>query len=88
MAAGLPCVAARVGGVPEVIEHGENGFLFEREISEELAQYVIRLIEDQSLRAKFATQASIRAREFSMESYVDKIFTLYKNLLGNKVISE
>lgn len=83
MAAGLPCVAARVGGVPEVIDHGENGLLFERESVEELTRHLVRLIEDQSLRTKIASQASNRARAFGMSAYVDKVFECYKYLLGN-----
>jgi len=82
IAAGLPCIAARVGGIPDVITHGENGFLFERENVEELASHLIRLIEDQQLRERVASNASKRARAFSMEGYVDKVFECYKALLS------
>lgn len=85
MAAGLPCVAARVGGIPEVIKHGENGLLFKRESVEELAGHLIKLIEDQSLRTKLAVQASSCARAFSMSAYVDKVVKCYKTLLGNNL---
>lgn len=83
MAVGLPCVAARAGGIPEVINHGENGLLFERESVEELAGHLVRLIGDQSLRTKLASQASSRARAFSISAYVDKVVKCYKTLLGN-----
>jgi glycosyltransferase involved in cell wall biosynthesis len=85
MAAGLPCVAARVGGVPEVINHGENGLLFEREGVEELTGHLVRLIEDQLLRVKIASQTLKRASEFSMKSYVDKVFEAYETLLDAHV---
>ena len=81
MAAGLPCVASRVGGIPEVIEHGSNGFLFERENAEELSKYIMQLIEDPTLRSDYASRGSVRARMFSMESYVDHVVTIYKSLL-------
>jgi len=83
MAARLPCVAARVGGVPEVIHHKENGLLFERESVEELADHMERLIEDRSLRTKIATQATERARTFNTQIYVDKIFECYRSLLNS-----
>jgi len=81
--AGLPCVATKVGGIPEVINHRKNGLLFERDNVEELAGHLIRLIKDQPLRTKIALQASCRAREFGMPVYVDKIFQCYKVLIDN-----
>jgi glycosyltransferase involved in cell wall biosynthesis len=88
MASGLPCLGSRVGGVPEVINHEENGLLFERESVRELAGHLVRLIEDQSLRTRIASQASIRARMFSMKAYVDKVFECYNTLLGNHTTRE
>jgi len=82
MAAGLPCVAAKVGGIPEVITHGEDGLLFERENAEQLAECVIGLIRNQSLRARIASHAANRAHEFGMRAYVDKVFRCYEALLG------
>ena len=82
MAAGLPCIAAEVGGVPEVITHGNNGLLFKRANSQELAESLIKLIENQTLQTNLALQASIRARQFNMESYVEKVFNSYKSLLN------
>ncbi|OHB76610.1 MAG: hypothetical protein A2Z25_06090 [Planctomycetes bacterium RBG_16_55_9] len=88
MAVGLPCVAARVGGVPEVITHGKDGLLFERENSQELAEFLFTLSENEPLRTKLASQASIRACEFSIESYVDKVFKRYQKLLGEHVTND
>jgi glycosyltransferase involved in cell wall biosynthesis len=82
MAAGLPCVAARVGGIPEVMNHGKGGLLYEREGVDALARHLVRLIEDQTLRMEIASQASNRARVFSMRAYVDKVFECYADLLG------
>ncbi|HUU17729.1 MAG TPA: glycosyltransferase family 4 protein [Sedimentisphaerales bacterium] len=83
MAAGLPCVAARAGGIPEVISHGDNGLLFEKENEDELSGHLVRLIGDQLLRTKLASQASSRARAFGISAYVDKVVKCYKTLLGN-----
>jgi len=81
MASGLPCVATRVGGIPEVISDGKDGLLFERENVEELATHLIRLIEDQPLRTRIASQGSTRVRAFSLEAYVNKVFECYRSLL-------
>ena len=87
MAAGLPCVAARVGGIPEVITHGKDGLLFQRENSRELAEALITLLENETLRTRLASQASIRAGDFSMESYVEKVFESYETLLNIKNVN-
>jgi glycosyltransferase involved in cell wall biosynthesis len=81
MACGLPCVAARVGGIPEVINHGKDGLLFERENAEGLSGHLIRLIEDRPLRTRIALQATHASKAFSMNAYVDKIMDCYMTLL-------
>jgi len=86
MAAGLPCVAARVGGIPEVVTDGEDGLLFERENVQELAGHLTKLIEDGRLRDELASKALKRAEAFSMETYVERIFDCYTSVIrGEKV---
>lgn len=84
MASGLPCIASKVGGVPEVITHGKDGLLFERENSQELAESLIEFLQGPLLQKKLACQAEIRAKDFSMELYVDKLFNIYRSLLERK----
>lgn len=52
MAAGLPVVATRVGGVPELVREGRNGFLVERGDDEALARHVDRLLADPGLASE------------------------------------
>lgn len=49
MAAGLPIVATKVGGIPYLIKEGENGLLVEEKNSEALARAIIKLLEDKNL---------------------------------------
>ncbi len=81
MASGLPCVAAEVGGIPEVMTHGETGLLFGREDVRALADCVLQLLEDESLRNRIALQTLSHARSFEMHVYVDRIFDCYQQLL-------
>jgi len=46
-------VATRVGGIPDLIKDGENGFLVSPHNPEELAQKIKTLMEDKKLRLKF-----------------------------------
>ncbi len=82
MAAGLPCVAARVGGVPDVVTDGENALLFDRENVQYLTKRLRKVIEDEPLRRQLGFQASRRAEAFRMEAYVDTVFTCYRSSLN------
>ena len=51
MASGLPVVAYRTGGVPEVVQHGETGFIAEMGDEDAMSDYVLRLVRSSELRA-------------------------------------
>jgi len=59
IAAGLPCVATAVGGVPEVVEDGKSGFVVPPHDSSALAERVVLLANDPDARRAMA----VRARE-------------------------
>ena len=68
MALGLPCVATRVTGVPELIEDGHDGFLVPPADSTALAQAIERLILDPALRRKFAENGRAKiAAEYNLQ---------------------
>lgn len=71
MALGLPVIAPRVAGVPELVEDGVNGFLFAPSDWEELAQCLHRLLADDGLRAKLSqgNRAKVEA-EFDITKVV------------------
>ena len=54
LACGTPCVASKVGGIPEVIEHGTNGLLVEPDDGRAFADAVLKLLHDESLRDHMA----------------------------------
>lgn len=60
MACGLPVVATRVGGIPELIDHGKNGFLVPPGDSASLAGYAITLLRNEQLRVKMGSSARER----------------------------
>lgn len=66
MAAGLPCIAANHGGVPEVVEHGENGFLVEYGDYRRMAFYFRALADSPNLFRQMSHAARSRAETFSM----------------------
>lgn len=68
MASGLPCIAANHGGVPEVIEHGETGFLVEYGDDEQIAFYLRSLLESAVLYESLSRGARRKAESFGFEA--------------------
>lgn len=81
---GLPVVATRVGGVPELVADGGDGLLVPAADPEALAQALLRLAGDGELRSRLGANASVRAREYSSERMVERIASLYEVLAREK----
>ncbi len=80
-AASKPIVAARVGGIPEVINHGDNGFLFDRGDIESLVFYTNKLIADKNLRIEMGKRARQTVKEKFTDQPIRKLENLYESLL-------
>jgi len=80
MASGVPVVACKVGGIPDLVEHGVTGWLAPEGDYDELATRVVDLIVDDALRAAVGKAARARAvGRFALEQSVDataRLFTL------------
>ena len=82
MSCGLPVVATNIGGIREVISSGENGILFSPGSPKEMADAIIKLLNDESLRIKLGSNA----RETILEKYTwdrisDNFIDIYKSIL-------
>ena len=78
---GLPVVASRVGGIPEVVIHGKTGFLADPEDIKSFADGLNVLGTDAALRHNFAGQARMRYLQcFTRDTMVDAMATLYQRL--------
>jgi len=78
MAAGLPVVSTRVGGIPDAVRHGVDGFLVEPGAKEELAEQVLRLLGDPALRSRLGASGRQRALEqFSPAAVLAPLEQLY-----------
>jgi len=77
MACGLPIVATNVGGIPEIVQDGENGFLVEPENPEGIAQKVLTLLENDDLRRRISQNNLEKAKNYSWEAAVDKLEKVY-----------
>ncbi len=77
MACGVPCIGTNVGGIPEVIEHGVDGFIVELGDTEAVAEYAVQLLQDEEKLLRFR-EAAIRAVGDKFHS--SKIVEQYENL--------
>lgn len=83
MASGKSVVATRVGGNPELIDHGRTGFLVQPEDPNDLAANLLKLLSDPAMMQQFGRQGAERARQhFSMERMADRYRDLYTRLLS------
>lgn len=85
MAFGKPVIGSRVGGMPEQIEDGKTGFLFEPGDIKRLTYLMAILIEDPKLRSEMGTIAREKLEnEFSLFEHNQKLLQIYKNLVEIK----
>jgi glycosyltransferase involved in cell wall biosynthesis len=83
LAAGRPVVATRVGGVPDVIVDGEDGFLVDPGDVDQLADALARLAEDPDLRQRMGEAGRARVvPRYAVDRLVDDVDRLYRSLLG------
>jgi len=87
LASGCPVVATRVGGVPDVVTDGEDGFLVEPGDVDALAARLAQLASDPGLRATMGGAGRERMRgRYAVDRLIDDIDRLYRDLLERKRI--
>ncbi|MGO9599605.1 MAG: glycosyltransferase family 4 protein [Isosphaeraceae bacterium] len=78
MSLGCPLVAARTGGIPEVVEHESNGLLHQAGDSEALAAQILRLLDDPPRAAELGRQAASDCqRKLSPEIMASRMVDCY-----------
>jgi len=81
MSMGVPVIATRVGGVPDVIKDRETGLLVEPGRVEELAISIKKLIEDDNLRRKMSKNCLKEAKKYSWDHVVERFEDLIERIV-------
>jgi len=68
---GVPIVATKVGGIVDIIKHGQTGFLVEPKNSKQLRKYLEILLEDEELWNKISMNCLIEAEKYSWTRVID-----------------
>jgi glycosyltransferase involved in cell wall biosynthesis len=85
LAAGRPVVATRVGGVPDVVRDGEDGFLVPPGATGELADRLARLAHDPALRERMGEKGREHVLgRYAVERLVEDVDLLYRSLLETR----
>lgn len=81
MACQVPGIATNVGGIPEVITHGENGYLVEIGDVEKVAEYAISILKDPQILQEFRKSAfDIVNKQFKSSEIVDQYEAMYERV--------
>ncbi|MEN3311455.1 MAG: hypothetical protein V7645_784 [Actinomycetota bacterium] len=83
LAAEVPVVATRVGGLPDVVRDGEDGFLVEAGATDELADRLAALAREPALRARMGKQGREHVLpRYAVDRLVEDVDELYRSLLS------
>jgi glycosyltransferase involved in cell wall biosynthesis len=82
-ASGKPLVGSNVGGIPDYIDHGETGFLFEKENPTDLAAKLLEILGDRNLAARMGQAARARVeREFRYDQMIDNLLAVFEEVIA------
>jgi len=82
----VPAIGSDAGGIPEVIDHANCGFVFPLSDFSLLRHYLVRMIEEKELRLSMSERSRERViRLFSAKAYVDNVCRVYEELLEENV---
>jgi glycosyltransferase involved in cell wall biosynthesis len=81
MAAGKPVVASRVGGIPDLVQDGETGYLVLPADEKALANGIKKLLDDPERAKQMGLQGLENCWQFSLEAMIEKLDALYSELI-------
>lgn len=83
MSSGLPVVATRVGGIPEIVEDGVNGFLVPPKHPEAIAEKILELNGDRELRSRLGEEARRTVlKRYTADKVVGQYLEIYEKVVS------
>ena len=82
MACGVPVVASKIGGIPDVVKNGKTGILVPPRDPKALAEAIICLLQDENVRRKMGRNARKKAENYSWKRIAEKYERVYEELIS------
>jgi len=87
LASGVPVVSTDVGGIPFLVEDGKTALLVPPGDPERMAEAMLRVLRDESLRERMVKTGLDHAHRFAWESVRDDLFLAYKMALDGATLA-
>jgi glycosyltransferase involved in cell wall biosynthesis len=82
-AAGVPVAASRIGGIPDLIQHGQTGLLFDPNDSSQIEEAIRRILSDRLFAAQLSENARIEAsKRFDPRVIAKQHVEIYQEVLN------
>lgn len=80
--AGLPPVVSRVGGHPELVQHGKTGFLFDLDDTEALADSLIQCLTQQDMSSQLVANGQAFLKQFTIGGMMTRLEEIYRDMIS------
>ena len=87
MAVGLPIIGVDALGMPEIVKNDQNGFIIPSDKPEIMAEKILELIENNSLRKEFSLNSRKLAMNYSQEKVIKDLERIYQDLINGIIPS-
>jgi glycosyltransferase involved in cell wall biosynthesis len=84
LALGVPVIASRRGGLPDIVIDGETGILVEPMQPDAIRDAILRILGDPDLHRRMSAAARTDAQRFSLDRYVGRLLEIYRSLASGK----
>lgn len=83
-ACGKPVIATNVGGIPEIVKDGYNGYVIDYGNVNKFKNRIIQLIENKKLRKKMGHNGLKLSKNFTWDKCANTVYKIYKDILNSK----
>lgn len=77
MSHGKPVIASNIGGIPNLVSHGQTGFLFQPNEADDLAEFIKILLADEELTLNMSNRALKASQKFSESNHLNLLLSVY-----------
>lgn len=81
MASGVPVIATRSGGIPEIVTHMQNGMLVPENDADAIFKAVMKILQDESLKKRLAEEGLKNAKRFNMDLHIEKMVKVFTEVM-------